>query len=74
VIAIDNSPAMLDVARGNLSQLGIDNVEVREADLTQLPLNDQFPSRLAEADSRKQSLTVALGSSSRSLGRSQRFA
>jgi ubiquinone/menaquinone biosynthesis C-methylase UbiE len=41
VIAIDNSPAMLDVPRDNLSQLGIDNVEVREADLTQLPLNDQ---------------------------------
>lgn len=40
VIAIDNSPAMLDVARDNLAQLGIDNVEVHEADLTQLPLND----------------------------------
>jgi ubiquinone/menaquinone biosynthesis C-methylase UbiE len=33
-------PAMLDVARDNLAQLGIDNVELREADLTQLPLDD----------------------------------
>jgi ubiquinone/menaquinone biosynthesis C-methylase UbiE len=40
VIAIDNSPAMLDVARDNLAQLGIDNVEVCEADLTRLPLDD----------------------------------
>ncbi|MEO6859836.1 MAG: class I SAM-dependent methyltransferase [Solirubrobacteraceae bacterium] len=40
VIAIDNSPAMLDVARDNLAQLGIDNVELREGDLTQLPLDD----------------------------------
>jgi ArsR family transcriptional regulator len=40
VIAIDNSPAMLDVARDNLAQLGIDNVELREADLTRLPLDD----------------------------------
>jgi ArsR family transcriptional regulator len=40
VIAIDHSPAMLDVARDNLAQLGIDNVEVRQADLTQLPLDD----------------------------------
>ena len=40
LIAIDNSPAMLDVARDNLAQLGIDNVEIRKADLTQLPLDD----------------------------------
>ncbi len=40
VVAIDNSPAMLDVARDNLAQLGIDNVELREGDLTQLPLDD----------------------------------
>jgi ubiquinone/menaquinone biosynthesis C-methylase UbiE len=40
VIAIDNSPAMLDVARANLAQLDIDNVDLREADLTQLPLDD----------------------------------
>ena len=31
---------MLDVARDNLAQLGIDNVEIRGADLTQLPLDD----------------------------------
>jgi ArsR family transcriptional regulator len=40
VIAIDNSPAMLDVARDNLARLGIDDVEVYEADLTRLPLDD----------------------------------
>jgi ubiquinone/menaquinone biosynthesis C-methylase UbiE len=40
VIAIDNSPAMLEVARDNLARLGIDNVEVHEADLTHLPLDD----------------------------------
>jgi ArsR family transcriptional regulator len=40
VIAVDNSPAMLDVARDNLARLGIDNVEVHEADLTRLPLDD----------------------------------
>jgi ubiquinone/menaquinone biosynthesis C-methylase UbiE len=39
VIAIDNSPAMLEVARDNLAQLGIDNVEFHEADLTHLPLD-----------------------------------
>jgi ubiquinone/menaquinone biosynthesis C-methylase UbiE len=40
VIAIDNSPAMLDVARDNLAQLGIDNVELREGDLGRLPFED----------------------------------
>src|SRR5579871_4802009 len=40
VIAIDNSPAMLDVARDNLTQLRIENVDVHEADLTQLPLGE----------------------------------
>jgi ubiquinone/menaquinone biosynthesis C-methylase UbiE len=40
LIAIDNSAAMLDVARNNLTQLGIENVDVHEADLTQLPLRD----------------------------------
>ena len=40
VIAIDNSSAMLDVARDNLVRLGIDNVEIHEADLTHLPLDD----------------------------------
>jgi ubiquinone/menaquinone biosynthesis C-methylase UbiE len=40
VIAIDNSPAMLNVARGNLAQLQIGNVELRRGDLTRLPLDD----------------------------------
>lgn len=40
VVAIDNSPAMLDVARDNLAQLGIANVELVEGDLTQLSLDD----------------------------------
>jgi ArsR family transcriptional regulator len=40
VIVIDNSPAMLDVARDNLAQLGVDNVELREGDLSQLALDD----------------------------------
>jgi ubiquinone/menaquinone biosynthesis C-methylase UbiE len=40
VVAIDNSPAMLDVARENLARLGIGNVELRDGDLTKLPLDD----------------------------------
>jgi ArsR family transcriptional regulator len=40
VIAIDNSAAMLDVAGDNVAQLGISNVELREADLERLPLDD----------------------------------
>jgi len=40
VIALDNSPAMLEVARDNLAQLGADNVELREGDLGELPLED----------------------------------
>lgn len=40
VIAIDNAAAMLDVARDNLAQLGIGNVDLREADLERLPLDD----------------------------------
>jgi ArsR family transcriptional regulator len=40
VIGIDNSPSMLDVARDNLAQLGIDNVDLHEADLARLPLGD----------------------------------
>jgi ArsR family transcriptional regulator len=31
---------MLDVARGNLDRLGIDNVELAEADIASLPLPD----------------------------------
>ena len=40
VIGIDNSPAMLEVARDNHGKLGIDNVELREGDLSRLPLDD----------------------------------
>lgn len=40
VLAFDHSPAMLGVARQNLVQLGIDNVELAEADLAKLPLAD----------------------------------
>jgi ubiquinone/menaquinone biosynthesis C-methylase UbiE len=40
VIAIDSSGAMLDVARDNLAQLGIDNVELHEGDLARLPFDD----------------------------------
>jgi ubiquinone/menaquinone biosynthesis C-methylase UbiE len=40
VVATDNAPAMLDVARDNLAQLRIDNIELRESDHTELPLDD----------------------------------
>lgn len=40
VIALDHSPAMLDVARRNLGDLGIDNVQFGEGDLRHLPLDD----------------------------------
>ena len=40
VIALDNSPRMLAVAGENLNRLGVDNVELREADLATLPLAD----------------------------------
>jgi ubiquinone/menaquinone biosynthesis C-methylase UbiE len=40
VVAVDHSPAMLDVAANNLNSLGITNVELREADVTALPLDD----------------------------------
>ncbi len=40
ILAFDHSPAMLAVARQNLVQLGIDNVELAEADLAKLPLAD----------------------------------
>lgn len=42
VVAVDNSSAMLDVARRNLDQLAIDNVELREADLGRLPYPDDY--------------------------------
>ncbi len=38
VLAVDNSPAMLDVARQNIGELGITNVELLEGDITALPL------------------------------------
>jgi ubiquinone/menaquinone biosynthesis C-methylase UbiE len=40
VVGFDLSPAMLEVARENLRRLGIDNVELHEADLGGLPLAD----------------------------------
>ena len=40
VVAVDNSSAMLDVARRNFVQLAIDNVELTEADLDSLPYPD----------------------------------
>jgi ubiquinone/menaquinone biosynthesis C-methylase UbiE len=38
VLAVDNSPAMLEVARKNLGELGIVNVELLEGDVSALPL------------------------------------
>lgn len=38
VIAVDNSPAMLEVARKNLGELGATNVELVEGDVRALPL------------------------------------
>ena len=40
VIGIDISERILDVARHNLDELGIDNVDLREGDITALPLAD----------------------------------
>ncbi len=40
LIAVDNSPAMLAVARRNLDGLGITNVAIREGELDALPLDD----------------------------------
>lgn len=40
VIGVDNSPAMLRTARGNLDALGAENVELLEGDLSGLPLAD----------------------------------
>ena len=38
VVAVDNSRAMLDVARANLGALGLTNVELVEGEVTALPL------------------------------------
>jgi ubiquinone/menaquinone biosynthesis C-methylase UbiE len=40
VIGIDISERILDVARSNLDELGIDNVELRDGDITALPVAD----------------------------------
>ena len=40
VVGIDNSPGMLAVARETLDRLGITNVELAEADIGRLPLDD----------------------------------
>jgi ubiquinone/menaquinone biosynthesis C-methylase UbiE len=48
VVAVDHAPAMLEVARDNLSKLGIDNVELREANIAHLPLpNDSVDAAVA---------------------------
>ncbi|MFC5995819.1 class I SAM-dependent methyltransferase [Pseudonocardia hispaniensis] len=41
VIGVDSSPAMLAVARDNLTGLGIGNVELTEAPVDALPLKDR---------------------------------
>lgn len=38
VVAVDHSPAILGVARDNLRELGIENVELREGDVSALPV------------------------------------
>jgi len=40
VLAVDNSPAMLEMARKNLAELGVSNVELLEGDVAALPLED----------------------------------
>jgi ubiquinone/menaquinone biosynthesis C-methylase UbiE len=40
IVGVDNSPAMLAVARGNLAALGADNVALVEGELDSLPLAD----------------------------------
>jgi ubiquinone/menaquinone biosynthesis C-methylase UbiE len=38
VVAVDNSPAMLEVANSNIRKLELVNVELRDADIAHLPL------------------------------------
>jgi ubiquinone/menaquinone biosynthesis C-methylase UbiE len=40
VLGYDNSASMLEVARANLDRLGVDNVELAEGDIANLPLAD----------------------------------
>lgn len=40
VVGLDNSPAMLEVARDNLSSLGAENVELVEAEISGIPMPD----------------------------------
>jgi ubiquinone/menaquinone biosynthesis C-methylase UbiE len=40
VLGYDNAPSMLEVARANLDRLGVDNVELAEGDVADLPLPD----------------------------------
>jgi ArsR family transcriptional regulator len=40
VIAIDNSPRMLDAARANFEREGLDRIEIRSGDVSELPLAD----------------------------------
>lgn len=42
VLAVDNSPAMLEVAKKNLGELGVANVDLLEGDLRALPLESGF--------------------------------
>jgi ubiquinone/menaquinone biosynthesis C-methylase UbiE len=40
VVGVDHAPAMLQAARRNLDALGVGNVELAQADLARLPLDD----------------------------------
>ncbi len=40
IVGVDNAPAMLEVARGNLRALGVSNVDLVVGDIAHLPLED----------------------------------
>jgi ubiquinone/menaquinone biosynthesis C-methylase UbiE len=40
VVVVDNAPAMLEVARGNLTALGVSNVALMAGEVERLPLDD----------------------------------